>query len=136
MYVVYDSPLMMVADSPDAYKNADGSWADGARFIGQVPTTWDETRVLEGDIGQYIVTARRKGRDWYIGAMTNETARVLDVPLTFTENGVTYRASILEDGEDINHLRSSEKQVTAKSRIKLSLAASGGSVVVLLPVPK
>lgn len=136
MYVVYDSPLMMVADSPDAYKNADGSWADGARFIGQVPTTWDETRVLEGDIGQYIVTARRKGRDWYIGAMTNETARVLDVPLTFAENGVTYRASILEDGEDINHLRSSEKQVTAKSRIKLSLAASGGSVVVLLPVPK
>ncbi|SDR04866.1 alpha-glucosidase [Pseudoxanthomonas sp. CF125] len=136
MYVVYDSPLMMVADSPDAYKNADGSWADGARFIGQVPTTWDETRVLEGDIGQYIVTAHRKGRDWYIGAMTNETARVLDVPLTFTENGVTYRASILEDGEDINHLRSSEKQVTAKSRIKLSLAASGGSVVVLLPVPK
>lgn len=136
MYVVYDSPLMMVADSPEAYKNADGSWADGARFIGQVPTTWDETRVLEGDIGQYIVTARRKGRDWYIGAMTNETARVLDVPLTFTENGVTYRASILEDGEDINHLRSSEKQVTAKSRIKLSLAASGGSVVVLSPVPK
>ena len=136
MYVVYDSPLMMVADSPEAYKNADGSWADGARFISQVPTTWDETRVLEGDIGQYIVTARRKGRDWYIGAMTNETARALDVPLTFTENGVTYRASILEDGEDINHLRSSETQVTAKSRIELSLAASGGAVVVLSPVSK
>jgi alpha-glucosidase len=58
------------------------------------------------------------------------------VPLTFTEDGVTYRASILEDGNDINHLRSSEKQVTAKSRIKLSLAASGGAVVVLSPVSK
>jgi alpha-glucosidase len=62
MYVVYDSPVMMVADSPDAYKNADGSWADGARFIGSVPTTWDETRVLAGDIGQYLVYRRHDQR--------------------------------------------------------------------------
>ncbi|MCF7220735.1 glycoside hydrolase family 97 protein [Marilutibacter chinensis] len=136
MYVVYDSPLVMVADSPEAYTNEDGSWADGARFIGQVPTTWDETRVLEGDIGQYIVTARRKGRDWYVGAMTNEKARVLDVPLAFLEDDVAYRASILEDGNDINSLRSSERQVTAAGRMELSLAASGGAVAVLSPVSR
>ena len=135
MYVVYDSPLAMVADSPDAYKNADGSWADGARLIGKLPTTWDETRVLDGDIGQYIVTARRKGRDWYIGAMTNETARTLDVALSFAEPGVRYRAEILQDGRDRNRLASSEARVTGKAKVKLSLAASGGAVVVLTPMP-
>ncbi|WP_377704313.1 glycoside hydrolase family 97 protein [Pseudoduganella sp. UC29_71] len=134
MYVVYDSPLAMVADSPDAYRNADGSWADGAAFIGKVPTTWDETRVVQGDIGQYIVTARRKGDRWYIGAMTNESARTLDVPLSFVQGGVTYRAEILQDGKDVNQLKTSEMQATAKSSIRLALAGSGGAVVVLSPV--
>jgi alpha-glucosidase len=134
MYVVYDSPLAMVADSPDAYRNADGSWADGAAFIGKVPTTWDETRVVQGDIGQYIVTARRKGDKWYIGAMTNESARTLDVPLSFVQGGVTYHAEILQDGKDVNQLKASEMQATAKSSIRLALAGSGGAVVVLSPV--
>ncbi|UGQ44563.1 glycoside hydrolase family 97 catalytic domain-containing protein [Massilia endophytica] len=135
MYVVYDSPVAMVADSPDAYRNADGSWADGASFIGKVPTSWDETRVLEGDIGQYIVTARRKGRTWYIGAMGNEAPRVIDLPLSFIEPGVNYRAEILQDGKDANHLNSSEARVKRGSRVKLSLAASGGAVAVLSPLP-
>jgi alpha-glucosidase len=132
MYVVYDSPVMMVADSPDAYKNADGSWADGARFIGAVPTSWDETRVLAGDIGQYIVTARRKGSTWYIGAMTNESARTLEVPLSFLPGGA-YQAEILQDGKDRNHLAASTARVTGGSRLKLKLAGSGGAVAVLTP---
>ena len=135
MYVVYDSPLAMVADSPDAYRNADGSWADGAAFIGKVPTSWDETRVIDGDIGQFIVTARRKGDKWYLGAMTNERPRTLQVPLSFMRDGVQYRAEILQDGKDATHLHASEEQVTAASRIRLALAGSGGAVVVLTPVP-
>ncbi|HZX27092.1 MAG TPA: glycoside hydrolase family 97 protein [Telluria sp.] len=133
MYVVFDSPLVMVADSPDAYRNADGSWADGARFIGKVPTTWDETRVLAGDIGQYIVTARRKGDTWYIGAMTNESARVLDVPLDFLERGTGYGAEILQDGKDVIHLKASTAQVKAGGKLRLALAGSGGAVAVLTP---
>jgi alpha-glucosidase len=133
MYVVYDSPLAMVADSPEVYRNADGSWADGAQFISRVPTTWDETRVLAGDIGQYIVTARRKGKTWYIGAMTNESARAIDVPLAFLEQGTRYRAEILQDGKDLNHLKASSAQVTAGGKVKLTLAASGGAVMVLSP---
>jgi len=133
MYVVYDSPLVMVADNPEAYKNPDGSWADGAQFIGKVPTTWDETRVVDGDIGQYIVSARRKGSSWYIGAMTNESARKLEVPLNFLEGGVRYRAEILQDGKDRDHLAASTVQVGQSSRIKLSLAGGGGAVVVLTP---
>jgi len=133
MYVVFDSPLVMVADSPEAYRNADGSWADGAQFISAVPTTWDETRVLAGDIGQYIVTARRKGDIWYIGAMTNEAARVVQVPLDFLERDTSYRAEILEDGKDINHLKVSTARVKAGGSIKLKLAGSGGAVVTLTP---
>jgi alpha-glucosidase len=135
MYVVYDSPLAMVADSPDAYRNADGSWADGAGFLGKVPTTWDETRVIDGDIGQFIVTARRKGRDWYIGAMGNESPRRIEVPLNFVEQGVRYRAEILEDGKDVNRLAAREARVQRGGKITLSLAGSGGAVVVLTPLP-
>ena len=61
MYVVYDSPVQMLADSPITYTRADGSWEEGLEFIRDVPVTWDETRILQGDIGQYIVSARRKG---------------------------------------------------------------------------
>lgn len=135
MYVVYDSPLVMVADNPEAYKNPDGSWADGAQFIGRVPTTWDETRVLAGDIGQYIVSARRKGDTWYIGAMTNERARKLAIPLSFLDGGMRYRAEILQDGKDRDHLAASATQVGRNSRVKLSLADGGGAVLVLTPEP-
>jgi alpha-glucosidase len=79
------------------------------------------------------VTARRKGDTWYIGAMTNEKGRTLEVPLSFAAQGVTYRAEIMEDGKDINHLRTRQAQVTAQGKVKLALAPSGGAVVVLAP---
>ena len=130
MYVVYDSPLQMVSDAPAAYKNADGTWADGAQFIQQVPTTWDETRILAGDIGQYIVSARRKGNTWYLGAMTNEAARTIKVPLAFLGKG-GFSAQVLEDGKDQNHLCTSTRQVTAGQSLTLKLAPSGGAVAVI-----
>ncbi|WP_200948805.1 glycoside hydrolase family 97 C-terminal domain-containing protein, partial [Massilia sp. Root1485] len=84
-----------------------------------------------GDIGQYIVTARRKGNTWYIGAMTNESARTVDLPLDFLAPGANYSAAILEDGMDRNHLAARNARVTGKSRLKLKLAGSGGAVVTL-----
>lgn len=134
MYVVYDSPFQMVSDSPAAYKNADGSWADGAEFIQTVPTSWDETRILSGDIGQYIVSARRKGDTWYIGAMTNEAGRTLKVPLSFLGKGA-YNAQLLQDGADANHLKTSTSKVNAGQSITLKLAPSGGAVAVISAAP-
>lgn len=134
MYVVYDSPFQMVSDSPAAYKNADGSWADGAEFIQAVPTSWDETRILAGDIGQYIVSARRKGDTWYIGAMTNEAGRTLKVPLSFLGKGA-YNAQLLQDGADANHLKTSTSKVNAGQSITLKLAPSGGAVAVISAAP-
>jgi len=135
MYVVYDSPFQMVSDSPEAYKNADGTWADGAEFIQSVPTSWDETRVLAGDIGQYIVTARRKGNTWYVGAMTNETGRTVEVPLSFLGAG-NYSAHVLQDGADVNHLAASDAAVDSAKRLTLTLAPSGGAVAVISPEVK
>lgn len=138
MFVVYDSPLQMLADSPITYSKTDGKWpqpenewADGLEFIKDVPVTWDETKIIQGDIGQYIISARRKGSDWYIGVMTNEMERNVKVPLDFLGEGL-YTAVIWEDGKNPSSVV--KKQVNARSHkhsLKLSLAPSGGAVVQL-----
>jgi alpha-glucosidase len=74
--------MPMVADAPSAYENQ-----TGFEFIKQVPTTWDETRFLVGDPGEFIVIARRKGDVWYLGGITNWTPREIDVPLDFLPHG-------------------------------------------------
>jgi alpha-glucosidase len=132
MYVVYDSPLVMVADAPQAYKKADGAWEDGVDFIQAVPTTWDETRVLQGDIGQYIVTARRKGDVWYIGAMTNEQGRAIEVPLSFLGAG-GYEATLWQDGDTPTTLSRAKQWVSATGSLTLKLAGSGGGTAIIRP---
>jgi alpha-glucosidase len=127
MYVVYDSPFQMVSDGPAAYRNA-----DGAEFIQEVPTSWDETRILAGDIGQYIVSARRKGDTWYIGAMTNEAGRTLKLPLSFLGKG-GYSAHVLQDGATPTRLVASASKVDAAHSLTLKLAPSGGAVAVIRP---
>jgi len=128
MYVVYDSPLQMVADSPDAYVGA-----DGFDFIRSVPTTWDETRFLTGETGRSIVLARRKGDTWYIGAMTDETARSIRVPLTFLPPG-RYRATIWHDGDRPTAVTRSVRDVGRASDLSLLLASSGGAAITLVPI--
>lgn len=125
MYVVYDSPLQIVADSPDIYAGA-----DGFEFVDQVPTTWDETRYLAGDIGEYVVLARRKGGSWYVGAMTNKQSRTVKIPLTFLSG--KYRARVWEDGSTPTTLRKRQiERVAASSALDLIMAPAGGAVVVL-----
>ena len=137
MYVVFDSPLQMLADSPITYSKTNGKWPQppseweaGLEFIKEVPVTWDETKILQGEIGEYIISARRKGKDWYIGAMTNEYGRTISIPLSFLEAG-SYSARMWEDGKTISTLNKSESIKTARQTISLTLAPSGGAVVVL-----
>ena len=136
MFVVYDSPLQMLADSPITYSKTDGKWpqpanewADGLEFIKDVPVTWDETKIIQGEIGEYIVSARRKGSDWYIGLMTNEMNRKVTVPLDFLGSGL-YTAVVWQDGNSPSAVV--KKQINDRSKkhsLKLSLAPSGGAVV-------
>lgn len=137
MYVVFDSPLQMLADSPITYAKTQGpwpkpksEWEDGLDFIQAVPTTWDETHILQGDIGEYIVSARRKGSDWYVGAMTNESGRTLSIPLSFLNKG-KYRVNIWQDGKTISTLNKTESVQTNADSLTLTLAPSGGAAVVL-----
>lgn len=132
MFVVYESPLQMVADSPDAYVYEHGVAADGADFIADVPATWDETRVLSGAIGEHIVIARRHGKAWYIGAMTNEEARTLEVPLSFLGKGA-WTATIWSDGDAPTNVSRTQRALASSDRLALVLAASGGAVVKLSP---
>ena len=136
MYVVYDSPLQMLADSPITYAKTEGpwpkpksDWEDGLEFIKDVPTVWDETRILQGDIGEFIVSARRKGNDWYLGAMTNEAGRTITVPLNFLSKG-NYAATIWQDGKTISTLEKTEVTQSSRDSLRLTLAPSGGAVAV------
>ncbi|MCP9494901.1 MAG: glycoside hydrolase family 97 protein [Pyrinomonadaceae bacterium MAG19_C2-C3] len=132
MYVVYDSPLQMVSDYPAAYRGE-----AGAEFIKVVPASWDETKVLEGKIGEFITIARRQGDKWFIGAMTNEAARTSRLPLKFLGKG-KYRLTMYADGEQAatnpKQVVTSTKIVTARETLSIQLAGSGGYAAYLQPV--
>lgn len=130
MYVVYDSPLQMVSDDPSNYRGE-----PGFEFIKRVPTAWDETHFISGEPGENIVLARRHGKTWYVGAMTGDQARTQKVSLGFLPPG-KYRATIWQDGEVVRELRRTERTVTNKDQLSLSLAAAGGAAVVLEPSSK
>ena len=132
MYVVYDSPLQMVSDDPDSYRDA-----AGFDFIKRVPTAWDETRFLSGTPGRDIVLARRQGSSWYLGAMTADQAeggRVERVALRFLPAG-RYRATVWEDGSTPNEVRRVEREVTNADVLSLRLAPVGGAAVILERLP-
>jgi alpha-glucosidase len=128
MYVVYESPLQMLADSPTNYLRE----PESMEFLRAVPTVWDETRVLAARIGDYVAVARRKGPDWFVGAMTDWTARELDVDLSFLSDapGVTWNMVAFADGADAertaSHYARTSQPVSKTTRLKLKLAPGGG----------
>ena len=125
MYVVYESPLQMLSDSPSNYLRE----PQMMEFLAPVPTEWDDTKVLDGRIGEYVVVARRNGHDWYVGAMTNWTPRELDIDLSFLPEGnlsvEAYQDGVNADryGSDYRQVKS---QVTKSTKLKLKLAPGGG----------
>jgi alpha-glucosidase len=134
MYVVYDSPLQMVSDSPDAYRGQ-----PGAEFLRVVPASWDETRVLAGEIGEFIVVARRRGKHWFVGAMTNESGRTLQVPRDFLKKGahsMTEYADSANAATDPKELSTSTKTMRAGETLSIRLAPSGGYAAHLSPAKR
>ncbi len=127
MYVVFESPLQMLSDSPSNYLRE----PDSLEFLQAVPTVWDETRVLDARVGEYILLARRRGSEWYAGAMTNWKARDLDVDLSFLGNG-RYRADVYRDGPNADRVgvdyQREKRPVSSADRLKIHLAPGGGWV--------
>ena len=108
----------------------------GTDFIRQVPTSWDETRVLAGVVAEYVVIARRLGKDWYIGAMTNWTPRYLSISLKALGSG-KWEADIYKDGPDATRAPTdiARSQMTLRSTrpLKIDLAPGGGWAAHLKP---
>jgi len=130
LYVVLMSPLQMAADLPENYE---GNAA--FRFIEVVPCDWDETRALDAEIGDYLSIARRSGRDWFLGTITDEEGRRLEIPLDFLEEGLEYHALIYEDAEDA-HWETNPTAVTIREILvrrgdvlDVRLAPGGGQAV-------
>jgi alpha-glucosidase len=130
MYVVYESPLQMLVDYPDAYRGQ-----PGVEFLKVVPATWDETHVLAGEIGAYVAIARRRGDDWFVGAMTDEPRELL---LSLERLGpgpfqATVYADAADSGEVPTHLEVSTKTLEVGQGLSLTLAQGGGAAVRLTP---
>ena len=136
LYVVLYSPLQMAADLPENYEHQ-----PAFQFIRDVAVDWDTTRVIDGKIGDYVVVARRERNSpqWFLGAITDEEARMFDVPLTFLDPGKAYVADIYADGPGANWLTNplpvtiTHRTVTRASHLRIALAPGGGQAIRIRP---
>ena len=128
-YVIFESPFNMLCDSPSNYLNED----ECTQFIANVPTTWDETIVLDGKVGEYLVIARRKDFRWYVGAITNWEERDLYLDLSVLPNFGAKSGHIFRDGINANRVAKdyvAEQIQVMGNKVKLHLAKGGGAVIV------
>ena len=131
-FVVYDSPFMVACDSPENYKGQEAT-----EFLKKVKTMWDDTKVVNGQVGEFITTARRSGNEWFIGSMTNSESRALDIKLDFLGEG-KYKLVAFEDAPDAavnaENVLKTTKTVVKGDIIKIKMAPGGGYAAYLVPV--
>jgi len=132
LFVCFDSPVCCVCDHPSHIQGQ-----PGADFLKIVPTVWDDTKVLDGDVGRHLVMVRRSGKDWFLGALTDSSRRSISVKLDFLAPG-KWKMSLWKDGSDAKvngqHLDLEERIVSAGDKLKLPLAPAGGAVARFTPV--
>jgi alpha-glucosidase len=131
LYVIYENPMPMLADVPTAYVGQ-----PGFDFLVDVPVTWDETKFVAGEAGEYVVLARRGGMNWYLGGITNWAPRDLKLPLEFLGEG-EFTARVYtdtsRDGKNPNQLRIETVDLSAKQTLDLTVASGGGFAAVVRP---
>ncbi len=131
LFVVYDSPLACVCDLPSHYRNQ-----PGADFLRIVPTVWDDTRVLDAEVASHIVVARRSGKQWFLGALTDSNARETTVRLDFLGKG-RWKMRLWKDAADsavnAEHLEVDERRVIPGESLTIRMAPAGGCVAVFQP---
>ena len=133
LYVVIYSPIQMAADLPENYE----ANPEPFQFIRDVPTDWEVTKVLSGEIGDHIAVARKErgGDDWFLGAITDEEPRSVEIDLSFLDDAVSYQAQIYRDGKEADwdsnpYAIAIEKRiVTSSDTLKIQLAAGGGLAI-------
>jgi alpha-glucosidase len=131
LFVVFESPFEMVSDYPEAYQGQ-----KELAFLSAVPTSWDETRVLNAKVGDYITIGRRHGKEWYVGSITGSHAVELDIPLEFLPAG-DFVAEIYSDakdaGENPTHTVLETKKVNRTMRLKATMVTGGGQAIRIRP---
>lgn len=138
LYVTIYSPLQMAADLPENYER----YPDAFQFIKDVEVDWDDTRILEAEPGDFVTIARKtKGKEtWFLGAITDENPRSTEITLDFLTPGKKYKATIYQDGKDAHWEKNPKAysiktiEVTSKSKLKLNLAAGGGTAISFFPL--
>ncbi len=130
MYVIYESPLQMLCDNPSNYYRE----KECTEFISKIPTVWDETIVFESRVAEYLALARRNGETWYIGAMTNDTERDINISFSFLQDG-DYNIEIIRDGINANRMAQDyekiEQVISNKDAMKIHLASGGGWAAII-----
>lgn len=126
LFVVFESGLQMLADNPVYYYRE----RPCTEFISSVPVVWDETKVLDAKVGEYVVIARRSGEKWFIGAITNDKGRNLEVDLSFLPENRKMRLTCFEDGINADRqamdYKKKEIDVDRSTRLSLKLVRNGG----------
>jgi len=129
-YVVFQNHLPMAADYPSAYRRH-----PLARLLAAVPATWDDTKAIAARLDEEVVIARRRGKNWWIGALSGRSERGVQVPLSFLPVG-TFRAVIYQDDPGAEHgFARTEREVSPADTLDLKLAGAGGAIVRLIPAP-
>ena len=130
-YVIFEAPFNMLCDNPSNYM----AEPEFTQFIAEIPTVWDETVALNGEISKYVTIARRTGNQWYLGSMTNWDARTLEVDLSFLGTG-NYKAEIFCDGVNAHRTamdyRKDTVDVPANRKMTLKMAPGGGFVMKIM----
>lgn len=134
MAAVYYSPLQFMYwyDKPNAYKGE-----EELEFWKSIPTVWDDSKALDGEVGEYIVQARRAGDEWFVGAMTNTDGRTITLSTDFLTPGKLYQLSLYEDDPKLNtrtKVRITRKKIEAKDKLMLKLLPSGGAAMYFKPL--
>jgi alpha-glucosidase len=133
MYIVYDQPFAMLCDSPAEYRK----YADILKYLSAVPTDFDETKILDAKLGKYAVVAKRKGDQWFVGAMSSWDQKTVDLDFSFLPSGKTYQAEIYTDGKEaaVDAEKYDHRTITInrQSTVKVELAQGGGAIVYLHP---
>jgi alpha-glucosidase len=134
MFVVFEAPLQMLADNPTAYMKEQES----TNFISKIPTVTDETIALDGKVAEYVTIARRKDKNWYVGAMTNWQPRDVTIDFSFLGAG-SFEAEIFQDGinadRDATDYKRIVRKVSAADKITVHLMNGGGWAARIYPVP-
>lgn len=136
MFILIECPVIVASDSYNNYKDPDGHYLPGMDFLKGLPTVWDETHGLAGDVGQYVAEARRHGPNWYLAAITDRNARTVPLPLKFLGPG-DWKVTLWEDAPDAErnaeHLVKSERILRSSDTLQLKMAPAGGMVAVFSP---